>query len=285
MKLTDLGTLKSVFAEAGASPDKKFGQNFLISERVVASIAENCGAEPEDGILEIGPGAGTLSRELCARYAKVVAVEIDNRMIDVLSITMRDAGNFTVINKDIMKTDITALVREYFAGMRVTVCANLPYYITTPVIMALLESDAGFDNVTVMIQKEVAARLTAKPGTPDYGAITPSVEYRAEVQRLFTVPAGCFYPAPKVDSAVVRMKIRKDPPVNPRDKELMFEIIRASFLMRRKTLSNAVSSVLDISRDTVCGALNDCGLDAAVRGEALSLYDFSRLSDAIKGRI
>ncbi len=285
MKLTDLNTIKSVLSEVGAAPDKKFGQNFLISERVVAAIAENCGASAEDGILEIGPGLGTLSRELCGRYAKVVAVEIDGKMTDVLALTMKDADNFTVINQDIMKTDIKRLVSEQFGEMNVTVCANLPYYITSPVIMALLESDAGFDNVTVMIQKEVAARLTAKPGTPDYGAITPAVEYRAEVKRLFTVPAGCFYPAPKVDSAVIRMKIRKTPPVDPRDKELMFEIIHASFMMRRKTLSNAVSSVLGISRDTVCGALNDCGIDAAVRGEALSLYDFSRLSDAIKDRL
>ncbi|MBQ3869791.1 MAG: 16S rRNA (adenine(1518)-N(6)/adenine(1519)-N(6))-dimethyltransferase RsmA [Clostridia bacterium] len=285
MKLTDLNTIKSVLSEVGAAPDKKFGQNFLISERVVAAIAENCGASAEDGILEIGPGLGTLSRELCGRYAKVVAVEIDGKMTDVLALTMKDADNFTVINQDIMKTDIKRLVSEQFGEMNVTVCANLPYYITSPVIMALLESGAGFDNVTVMIQKEVAARLTAKPGTPDYGAITPAVEYRAEIKRLFTVPAGCFYPAPKVDSAVIRMKIRKTPPVDPRDKELMFEIIRASFMMRRKTLSNAVSSVLGISRDTVCGALNDCGLDAAVRGEALSLYDFSRLSDAIKDRL
>ena len=283
MKLTDLNTLKSALNQAAAAPDKKFGQNFLISERVVSEIADKCGASPEDGILEIGPGAGTLSYELCKRYSKVVAVEIDKKMIDVLSVTMADADNFTVINNDIMKTDIKKLVKEQFDGLNVTVCANLPYYITTPVIMALLESEAGFDNVTVMIQKEVAARLTAKPGTADYGAITPAVEYYAETQRLFTVPAGCFFPAPKVDSAVIRMKIRKNPAVEPKDKKLMFDLIRAAFQMRRKTLQNAVSSVLGIDRQSVSDALHLCGFDPSVRGEALSLYDFCRLSDALNG--
>lgn len=285
MKLTDLNTLKSALTAAGAAPDKKFGQNFLISERVVTEIAENCGAAPEDGVLEIGPGAGTLSQELCKRYSKVVAVEIDRKMIDVLSVTMSDAGNFTVINEDIMKTDIKKLVSDSFGGMNVSVCANLPYYITSPVIMSLLESGAGFDFVTVMIQKEVAARLTAKPGTPDYGAITAVVDYYAETQRLFTVPAGCFFPVPKVDSAVIRMKIRKTPPVEPINKDLMFSLIKAAFNMRRKTLQNAVSSVLSIEKQTVADALSACGFDPSVRGETLSLYDFSRLSDALSGQI
>lgn len=285
MKLTDLNTLKTVFNESGAAPDKKFGQNFLISERVVANIAENCGAAPEDGILEIGPGAGTLSQELCKRYAKVVAVEIDKKMIDVLSVTMNGVDNFTVINKDVMKTDINALISEYFPGMRVSVCANLPYYITSPVVMSLLESGACFDYVTVMIQKEVAARLAAKPGSADYGAITPAVGYHAEVERLFTVPAGCFYPAPKVDSAVIRMKIRKTPPVVPKDKDLMFVLIKAAFNMRRKTLQNAVSSALNIDKQTVSDAIASCGFDPSIRGEALSLYDFCRLSDALSGNI
>ncbi len=285
MKLTDLNTIRNLLNEFEAAPDKRYGQNFLISERVVENIAENCGASENDGILEIGPGIGVLTQKLCERYKKVVSVEIDNKMVSILGKTMAEYGNFTLISNDILKTDLDALLKEHFDGMRVTVCANLPYYITSPIIMFLLESEAPFDNVTVMIQKEVAERLTAKPGSADYGAITPAVNYYADVQKLFTVPAGCFYPAPKVDSAVVRFKLRKLPEYEPENKELMFEMIKYAFLQRRKTLSNALSANKTLSKDVIDAAIRDCGFDPRIRGEVLSIGDFRRLSDALAEKL
>jgi 16S rRNA (adenine1518-N6/adenine1519-N6)-dimethyltransferase len=281
LKLTELNTVRSLLSEFGASPDKRYGQNFLISERVVENIADGCGAGPEDGILEIGPGIGVLTQKLCERYKKVVSVEIDGKMVNVLGKTMAEYGNFTVINDDILKVDLNGLIKEYFDGMRVTVCANLPYYITSPIIMYLLESGAPFGHITVMIQKEVADRLTAKPGTPEYGSITPSVAYYADAERLFTVPAGCFYPAPKVDSAVLRLDLRRKPEYEPKDRELMLEIIKYAFLQRRKTLVNALSADKRLEKAAIIKAVGACGFDERVRGEALSVLDFRRLSDAL----
>ncbi len=281
LKLTELNTVRSLLSEFGASPDKRYGQNFLISERVVENIADGCGAGPEDGILEIGPGIGVLTQKLCERYKKVVSVEIDGKMVNVLGKTMAEYGNFTVINDDILKVDLNGLIKEYFEGMSVTVCANLPYYITSPIIMYLLESGAPFSHITVMIQKEVADRLTAKPGTPEYGSITPSVAYYADAERLFTVPAGCFYPAPKVDSAVLRLDLRRKPEYEPKDRELMLEIIKYAFLQRRKTLVNALSADKRLEKAAIIKAVGACGFDERVRGEALSVLDFRRLSDAL----
>ncbi len=281
MKLTELNTVRSLLSEFGASPDKRYGQNFLISERVVENIADGCGAGPEDGILEIGPGIGVLTQKLCERYKKVVSVEIDGKMVNVLGKTMAEYGNFTVINDDILKVDLNGLIKKYFDGMRVTVCANLPYYITSPIIMYLLESGAPFGHITVMIQKEVADRLTAKPGTPEYGSITPSVTYYADAERLFTVPAGCFYPAPKVDSAVLRLDLRRKPEYEPKDRELMLEIIKYAFLQRRKTLVNALSADKRLEKAAIIKAVGACGFDERVRGEALSVLDFRRLSDVL----
>ena len=285
MKLTDLNTVRSLLSEFEAAPDKRYGQNFLISERVVTNIADNCGASESDGILEIGPGIGVLTQKLCERYKKVVSVEIDRKMASVLGRTMAEYGNFTLINNDILKTDLEKLYSQHFDNMNVTVCANLPYYITTPIIMCLLESGVPFDNITVMVQKEVANRLTAKPGSADYGAITPAVNYYAETERLFVVPAGCFYPAPKVDSAVVRFRLRRLPENEPKDKELMFEIIKYAFLQRRKTLSNALSSDKNLKKSDIEAAITECGFDPRVRGEALSIADFCRLSDALSAKL
>ncbi len=281
LKLTELNTVRALLAEFNAAPDKRYGQNFLISERVVENIAEECGAGVDDGILEIGPGIGVLTQKLCERYKKVVSVEIDKKMVFVLGKTMAEHNNFTLINEDILKVDLRSLIKEHFDGMKVTVCANLPYYITTPIIMFLLEAEAGFDNITVMIQKEVAERLTAKPKTEAYGAITPAVAYYADAERLFTVPAGCFYPAPKVDSAVLRLKLRKKPEYEPKNKELMFEIIKYAFLQRRKTLINALSADKNLDKSAVADAVNRCGFDEKIRGEALSILDFRRLSDEL----
>lgn len=281
MKLTDLGTVRKLLAEHGAAPEKRFGQNFLISDRVVSGIADGCGASPEDGVLEIGPGIGVLSTALCERYKKVVSVEIDKKMISVLGETMAGFDNFELINDDILNVDLNGLIAGHFPGMRVTVCANLPYYITSPIIMRLLESGAPFDNVTVMIQREVADRLTAAPGTPDYGSITPVVLYYAETEKLMSVPAGCFYPAPKVDSVVLRMRLRRLPEYEPRDRALMFRLIHYAFLQRRKTLYNALSSDKTLDRNAVASAISRAGLDPRVRGEALSLGDYRRLADEI----
>ena len=281
MKLTDLNTVRGLLSEYGAAPDKRYGQNFLISERVVSAIADNCGAAADDGILEIGPGIGVLTVALCERYKKVVSVEIDRKMVEVLGRTTAEYDNFTLINEDILKVDLNALTDTHFSGMNVTVCANLPYYITSPIIMHLLESGARFDNVTVMIQREVADRLTAKPGTPDYGSITPAVEYYADAEKILSVPAGCFYPAPKVDSAVLRLRLRKKPEYEPKDRDLMFEIIKYAFLQRRKTLTNALSADKKLGKEKIAGAIAACGFDPRVRGEALSLGDFRRLADAL----
>lgn len=288
MKLTDLNTVRGLLSEYGAAPDKRYGQNFLISERVVSAIADNCGAAADDGILEIGPGIGVLTVALCERYKKVVSVEIDRKMIEVLGRTTAEYDNFTLINEDILKVDLNALTDTHFSGMNVTVCANLPYYITSPIIMRLLESGARFDNVTVMIQREVADRLTAKPGTPDYGSITPAVEYYADAEKILSVPAGCFYPAPKVDSAVLRLKLRKKPEYEPKNKTLMFEIIKYAFLQRRKTLVNALSADKNLDKTDILSAVRKCGFDEKIRGEALSILDFRRLSDELsrqKGNI
>ena len=282
MKLTDISTVRSIMAAHGTDFKKKFGQNFLINEGIPRRIAEECGAEPEDAILEIGPGIGTLTRELAARYRKVVAVEIDPALIPILSETLSDFENVTVIHADILKLDLSALFREYFAGQRVTVCANLPYYITTPILMHLLESHAPVDHITVMVQKEVASRLAAAPGTPEYGAITASVRYYASIRRLFTVSAGSFMPAPKVDSAVVRLSLYKEKPHTPADEGLMFRVLRAVFSMRRKTLLNTLGSEFsEIGKEDLRRLLTEAGYAPDIRGEVLDVPDFCGIADKI----
>ena len=285
MRLTDIGYVKALMQKHGVTFQKKFGQNFLINPAVPERIAAECGAGPEDAVLEIGPGIGTMTQYLCEYYKKVVAVEIDRALIPVLSETLSDYDNVTVINGDIMKTDLAALWEEHFAGMRVTVCANLPYYITTPILMLLLESRLPIDHITVMIQKEVAERLCAPAGDAEYGAVTAAVNYYAHVERLFSVSAGNFLPAPKVDSAVVRMDLYKEPPVACQSEELLFRVIRAAFGQRRKTLPNALSSGLgDYTKEDILSAVRDAGFPETVRGERLSVSDFARLSDALYAR-
>ena len=285
MRLTDIGYVKALMQKHGVTFQKKFGQNFLINPAVPERIAAECGAGPEDAVLEIGPGIGTMTQYLCEYYKKVVAVEIDRALIPVLSETLSDYDNVTVINGDIMKTDLAALWEEHFAGMRVTVCANLPYYITTPILMLLLESRLPIEHITVMIQKEVAQRLCAPAGDAEYGAVTAAVSYYAEVRQLFSVSAGNFLPAPKVDSAVVRMDLYKEPPVSCQSEDLFFRTIRAAFGQRRKTLPNALSSGLgDYTKEDILSAVRDAGFPETVRGERLSVSDFARLSDALYAR-
>ena len=282
MSLTDIGYVKRLMASHGITFQKKFGQNFLINPMVPERIAEECGAAPEDAILEIGPGIGTMTQYLCEMYEKVVAVEIDRALIPVLGETLADYDNVTVIEGDIMKTDLKALFAEHFEGKNVTVCANLPYYITTPILMLLLESGIPLDNITVMIQKEVADRLAAAPGSAEYGAVTASVSYYAEVEKLFNVSAGNFLPAPKVDSAVVRMRLYKDKPVKVQNEDMLFRVIKSAFGQRRKTLLNALSAGMgEFTKTELSEAIAEAGFAESIRGERLSIAEFGHLADVL----
>ena len=280
MDLCNLSVIKSVMADAGITFRKEFGQNFLINRMIPEQIADNCADTEDRMILEIGPGIGCLTQELAMRYKKVVAVEIDRGLIPVLAKTLADFDNITIINDDIMKVDLRALIDEYSEGMPVSVCANLPYYITTPILMRLLESDVKLSSITVMVQNEVATRLAAKEGSADYGAITAVLGYYGSVRRLFKVSAGCFVPAPKVDSAVVRIDLYDKPPFEIKDEKLFFNLIKAAFEMRRKTLQNAISAKLPVySKEQITESIVAIGKDEKVRGERLSTEDFANLAN------
>ncbi|MBQ8249058.1 MAG: 16S rRNA (adenine(1518)-N(6)/adenine(1519)-N(6))-dimethyltransferase RsmA [Clostridia bacterium] len=287
MRLTDLSTIREIMSRHGVSFQKKFGQNFLINPQVPTKIADAACVRPDDmplGILEIGPGIGTLTRELAERADKVIALEIDTALIPILDETLADFPNTSVINQDVMKTDLTTLIENEFLsqGMRVSVAANLPYYITTPILMKLVESRLPFETITVMIQKEVAQRLTAPAGDSEYGAITAALAYYGKTERLFTVPAGCFLPAPKVDSAVIRITLHKEPPVKVIDEAMLFKTIRGAFAQRRKTLANSLSTEFShLGREGIAAAIAASGLDASIRGERLTLEDFARLADEL----
>ena len=282
MDLCNISVIKSVMADAGITFHKEFGQNFLTNRIIPEDIADNCADTSERMILEIGPGIGCLTQELAMRYKKVVAVEIDRGLIPVLSKTLVDYDNITVINEDIMKVDLVALIDEYSKGMPVSVCANLPYYITTPILMYLLESGVKFSTITVMVQNEVAARLSAKAGSSDYGAITAILGYYGSVRKLFRVSAGCFIPAPKVDSAVVRIDLYDKCPFDIKDEKLFRNCIKAAFEMRRKTLENALTARLgEFTKDEVAQAILRSGFDAKIRGERLSTEDFVNLSNQL----
>lgn len=282
MDLCNLSVIKSVMADAGITFRKEFGQNFLINRIIPEEIAEQCADDPESMILEIGPGIGCLTAELAYRYAKVVAVEIDKGLIPVLDRTLAEFDNVTVINEDVMKIDLPALIAEHSEGRPVSVCANLPYYITTPILMMLLESGVKFRTITVMVQNEVAQRLVAPPGKADYGAITAILGYYGTVRRLFKVSAGSFVPAPKVDSAVIRIDLYREPKYTPRDETLMRNVIKAAFEMRRKTLQNALSAKLSgYTKDEIKDAIVSIGYPETVRGECLSTEDFVKLSDLL----
>ena len=280
MDLCNLSVIKSVMADAGITFRKEFGQNFLTNRIIPEEIAEQCADDPESMILEIGPGIGCLTAELACRYAKVVAVEIDKGLIPVLDKTLAEFDNVTVINDDVMKIDLPKLIAEHSEGRPVSVCANLPYYITTPILMMLLESGINFRTITVMVQNEVAQRLVAPPGKADYGAITAMLGYYGTVRKLFKVSAGCFVPAPKVDSAVIRIDLYREPKYKPRDERLMRNLIKAAFEMRRKTLQNAISAKIQgYTKDEIKEAIVAIGHPETVRGECLSTEDFVNLSN------
>ncbi len=279
MKLTNIGTVKELMGRHGITFQKKFGQNFLINEALPQRIAAECGAGENDGVLEIGPGIGTMTAELCKVAGKVVAVEIDTCLIPVLAETLGEFDNVKVINSDIMKTDIPSLIKNEFGDRDVYVCANLPYYITTPILMLLLEGEYKFKQMTFMVQKEVADRLCANAGDSDYGAVTASVNYYGKIEKLFNVGAGNFMPAPKVDSAIIQITPYTEPPVKVKDEKLFFRIIKAAFEQRRKTLTNALSGKVGVDKTGIQKALAECGFDVNIRGERLSIFDFARLAD------
>ncbi len=280
MDLCNISNIKAIMADAGISFRKEFGQNFLTNRIIPEEIAENCADTSDRLIIEIGPGIGCLTQELAMRYSKVVAVEIDKGLIPVLSKTLSEFDNITVINEDIMKIDIAELVSEHSEGKPVSVCANLPYYITTPILMHLLESGVKFSSITVMVQNEVAQRLAAPAGSSDYGAITAILGYYGTVRKLFKVSAGSFLPPPKVDSAVVRIDLYDKCPYEIKDEKLFRNCIKAAFEMRRKTLENALSAKLGgFNKEEVATAISSCGFDAKIRGERLSTEDFATLSN------
>ena len=260
---------------------KKFGQNFLIDTHVLEKIIAAAGVTKDDCVLEIGPGIGTMTQYLAESARHVIAVEIDQNLIPILKDTLSAYENVTVINKDILKVDIQALAQEYNGGRPIKVVANLPYYITTPIIMGLFESNVPIDNITVMVQKEVADRMQVGPGTKDYGALSLAVQYYAEPYIVANVPPNCFMPRPNVGSAVIRLTRHQTPPVTTKDPKLMFALIRASFNQRRKTLQNGLNNSPDISftKEQIAAAIESLGLPAAVRGEALTLEQFAALSD------
>ena len=280
MDLCNLSTIKTLMSDAGITFRKEFGQNFLTNRIIPEEIADNCADTAERLIIEIGPGIGCLTQELAMRYSKVVAVEIDKGLIPILAKTLDEFDNVTVINDDVMKIDIKDLVEQYSEGMPVSVCANLPYYITTPILMHLLESGVKFSSITVMVQNEVAQRLAAKAGSSDYGAITAILGYYGTVRKLFKVSAGSFVPPPKVDSAVVRIDLYDKCPYDIKDEKIFRNCIKAAFEMRRKTLENALSAKLGgFTKDDIAEAISLSGLDPKIRGERLSTEDFAILSN------
>ena len=275
MKLTELSTVKSLCDQFGFSFKKKFGQNFIVSQ----SVPEDIAAVAEGGCaLEIGPGIGTLTRELCNVCEKVVAIEIDTTLVPLLETTVGDCKNLKVLFQDAMKTDIKALCEQEFGDKKVFVCANLPYYITTPVIMHLLESGVQFEAITVMVQKEVADRLTAKAGTAEYGAITVTCQRYGKVVKLFDVPKHCFYPVPGVDSSVVSIIPAEKEDIYCKDEKLLTKVIRATFNQRRKTLVNALSAeITHISKAEIAEIIVKCGHREDIRGEKLTLAQFAEI--------
>jgi len=262
---------------------KKFGQNFLIDTHVLEKIISSAGVTKEDCVLEIGPGIGTMTQYLAENARQVVAVEIDKNLIPILGETLAGYDNVTVINEDILKVDIKEIAEKYNDGRPIKVVANLPYYITTPIIMGLFESGVPIDNITVMVQKEVADRMQEGPGSKDYGALSLAVQYYAEPEIVANVPPNCFIPRPNVGSAVIRLTRHKEMPVQVNDAEHMFRIIRASFNQRRKTLQNGLNNSPEIpySKEKILAAIEQMGLPATVRGEALSLAQFAQLSDIL----
>lgn len=280
-RLWDMGEIKRIMESSGFTFSKALGQNFLINPSVCPKMAELCGADENTGVIEVGPGIGVLTNELCKVAKKVVAIELDERLPAILGKTLADHDNVKVISGDVMKIDLHKLIEDEFQGMDVVVCANLPYYITSPVIMKLLEEKLPIKALTVMVQKEAADRLCAQMGTRECGAVTAAVRYYSEPKLLFKVSAGSFMPAPKVDSAVIRMDVDKKPALEIKDEKLFFRVVRGAFSQRRKTVANSLSSMLSIDKQTVNSAIAKAGVNPQARPEAMTLEEFAAISNAL----
>ena len=282
MNLCSYNEISSLLKRHGFTFSKALGQNFIINERICPAMAQSLNANENTGVLEIGPGIGVLTKELCSVAGKVISVELDNRLFPILSETLSDCGNIEIVEGDALKMDLNALIDEKFTGMSdIKVCANLPYYITSPIIMKLIESKLPVSEIVVMVQKEVADRLAAQIGSRESGALTVAAQYYAEIEKLFDVSRGSFMPQPKVDSAVIKLSVRKEPPVRAENEKRFFEIVRAAFAQRRKTALNSLSSSLNIPKDKVRAALEKIGRNENDRAERFSMDEFAALSALI----
>ena len=279
MDLTSPRTIRSIQEKFGFTFKKGLGQNFLTSQNVLEEIVDS--AEIDSGVIEVGPGFGVLTTELAKNSDKVVTIEIDERLIDVLEYTLADYDNVKIVNADILKLDLHKLIQEEFGNEKVSIAANLPYYITTPIITKLLEEKLPLKNIVVMVQKEVALRMAAKPSSKDYGAITVLCQYYTEPSVVTNVPASLFVPPPKVDSAVLRLKIRENPAVHVTDEKMFFRVVKAAFSQRRKTLLNCLCSNFSFPKEEMSALLEGIGITPSRRGETLSLQEFADISDAI----
>lgn len=280
MDLCNRNDIQALLLRHGFRFSKSMGQNFLIEDWVPRDTAEASGADERTGVLEVGPGIGPLTRELCRRAGKVVSVELDQRLYPVLAETLAGFDNFTLVEGDILKQDLPALVAEHFAGLQPILCANLPYNITTPLLTSCVKAGC-FTSITVLIQKEVAQRICARPGTADYGVFSLLMQYYTEPEMLFTVPNTCFLPMPKVTSAVIRCITREKPPVSVRSEAMLWRTVKAGFALRRKTLVNSLQTGFALPKAELTEIITDCGLPSDIRGERLSLEDYARLADAL----
>lgn len=276
--LSDPSVIKDVMTRHGFSFSKSLGQNFIIDPSVCPRIAEESEIDNDTGVIEIGAGIGVLTSELAKRAKKVVCIELDSRLLPVLDETLCDFDNIEIINDDVLKVDLKKLIEENFGGMKVAVCANLPYYITSPIIMKLLESKLPIQSVTVMVQREAADRLCAQVGSRDAGAVTVAVNYYAEAEKLFNVSRGAFMPSPNVDSAVIRLNLRKEPPLKVENEKFFFTLVKSAFGQRRKTASNSISAGTGIPKQQVISALESAGFSPNVRAESFTMEDFEKLS-------
>ncbi len=278
-KLSDIGTIKDILSRHGFTFSKALGQNFLINPSVCPRMAELSGAGKGVGVIEIGPGIGVLTNELCRLADRVVAIELDKRLLPVLDETLAEYDNLRIVNDDVMKIDLHKLIDDEFKNMEVVVCANLPYYITSPVIMRLLEEKLPISAITVMVQKEAAQRICAEVGSRQSGAVTVSVNYYAQPEMLFNVSAGSFMPAPKVDSAVIRLNVLNEPPIEVNDEKKFFSVVKAAFSQRRKVIANSLSSGLLLDKKTVTEILEKSGVSANARAEMLTLVNFADIAN------
>lgn len=279
--LSDINVIRSVMGRHGVTFNKGLGQNFLVDPSVCPAMADAAGLDENTCAIEIGPGVGVLTAELAKRAGKILSFEVDERLLPVLDETLAEFDNVEIINQDIMKADLSSIIEEKCKGMDIAVCANLPYYITSPIIMLLLESRLPIKSITVMVQKEAADRLCAEVGSRDGGAVTVAVNYYAQGEMLFYVPKESFLPPPKVNSQVIQLTVRDNPPVQVEDEAFFFKVVKAAFSQRRKTAENSISSGLGIPKATVAQALEEAGLERTVRAEKLTMEDFATLSQIL----